>query len=159
MSHDDQTTVTGEVTDIFAHRFVVKTATGTILADLGPKGAEQVRLKTGEHVELIGEMKPSELKVRTIAMAGAAPVLVDHHKKPHEHDNVDPEQALKTAEANGFKVLGQPRRKPKHFEILGRDTAGDLVELHIELDGTLRKTRPVEDSDPKWATELRIARS
>ena len=158
MSHDDQTTVTGEVTDIFAHRFVVKTATGTVLADLGPEGGEQVRLKKGERVELSGEMKPSELKVWSIAKDGAASVQVDRHKKPHppgpEHADADPKPALRTAEANGFKVLGQPRRKPKHFDILGRDSGGDLVELHVELHGTLRKTRPVEDADPKWEADI-----
>ena len=156
MSHDEWTTIIGEVTDIFAHRFVVKTATGTVLADLGAKGVDQVRVKKGERVELSGEMKPSELKVRSITIDGAHPVLVDHYKKPplHEHDDADSKPALKTAEANGFKVLGQPRRKPKHFEILGRDSGGDLVELHVELDGTLRKARPVEDADPKWMTEL-----
>lgn len=158
MSHDDQTTLTGEVTDIFGHRFVVKTATGTVLADLGPKGADQVRLKKGERVELSGEMKPSELKVWSIAKDGAPPLQVDHPKRPHlhehEYDDADPKPALRTAEANGFKVLGQPRRKSKHFEILGRDAADDLVELHVELDGTLRKTRPVEDADPKWKAEI-----
>ena len=76
MSHDDQTTITGEVTDIFAHRFVVKTATGTVLADIGPKGAEQVRLKKGERVELAGEMKPSELKVWSIAKDAVAAAVV-----------------------------------------------------------------------------------
>lgn len=156
MSYDDQKTITGEVTDIFAHRFVVKTATGTVLADIGPRGAEQVRVEIGERVELAGEMKPSELKVWSIAKDGAPSVVVDHRKKhhPHEHDDADPKPALKTAESNGFKVLGEPRRKPKHFEILGRDAAGDLVELHVELEGTLRKTRPVDDADPKWQAEL-----
>jgi hypothetical protein len=62
--------------------------------------------------------------------------------------------ALKTAEANGFAVVGKPRRKPKHFEVLGRDAAGDMVELHIELDGALRKTKPVHEEDPKWAAEI-----
>jgi hypothetical protein len=57
-------------------------------------------------------------------------------------------------EANGFTVLGSPRRKPKHFEILGRDLAGDIVEPHVELDGSLRKTRPVREDDPKWGTEI-----
>ena len=36
MSHGEQTTLSGDVTDVFAHRFVVKTAKGPVLADLGP---------------------------------------------------------------------------------------------------------------------------
>ena len=176
MGHDDQTTVTGEVTDVFAHRFVVKTTKGKILADLGPKGAERVTVRESDRVELSGEMKPSELKVHRITMAGAQPITIEHKKpkpdehkepKPHEHEKpkphdgqhhepseADPAPALETVAANGFTVLGSPRRKPKHFEILGRDRAGDLVELHIDLDGTLRKTRPVTAEDGKWAAEI-----
>jgi hypothetical protein len=161
MSHEEQSkTLSGEVTDIFAHRFVVKTADGKVLADLGPKGADQVPLKAGDRVNLIGNMKPSELKVHSIARNGERPVGIEHPKKPHPHelDEADPGPALKTAEANGFTVLGKPRRKPKHFEILGRDLAGDVVELHVELDGSLRKTHPVHDDDPKWATEIKVRR-
>jgi hypothetical protein len=127
MSHEE-TTLSGQVTDVFAHRFVVKTANAKVLADLGPKGAERISLKEGDRVELAGNMKPSELKVHSIAKNGAPPVHVEHPPKPHprqlEHEEADPERALKTVEANGFTVLGRPRRKPKHFEILGRDPAG-----------------------------------
>jgi hypothetical protein len=161
MSHEE-TTLSGQVTDVFAHRFVVKTANAKVLADLGPKGAELISLKEGDRVELVGDMKPSELKVHSIAKNGAPPVHVEHPPKPHprqlEHEEADPERALKTVEANGFTVLGRPRRKPKHFEILGRDPAGDIVELHVELDGSLRKTRPVHEDDPKWATEIKVGR-
>ncbi len=155
MSPDSQTSLTGDVTDVFAHRFVVKTSTGKVLADLGPKGAEQVSLQAGDHVELSGEMKPSELKVGRIAKGGGPSVDIEH-KKPRldEHDDADPEPALQTVEANGFTVLGAPRRKPKHFEILGRDKAGDFVELHVEFDGSLRKTKPVEVDEEKWSHEL-----
>jgi hypothetical protein len=73
-------------------------------------------------------------------------------------EEADPRLALKTAEANGFTVVGKPRRKPKHFEILGRDGAADMVELHIQLDGALRKTRPVREDDPKWAREIEAGR-
>jgi hypothetical protein len=67
MSHEEPTkALSGQVTDIFAHRFVVKTADGKVLADLGPKGAEQVLLKEGDRVELVGELKPSEIKVHSI---------------------------------------------------------------------------------------------
>jgi hypothetical protein len=163
MEHKGQTrSLAGQVTDVFAHRFVITTEKGKVLADLGPKGAERVPLKQGDRVELIGDMKPSELKVHSIAKNGAPPVHVEHapkpHPHPHEFEDADPKPALKTAEANGFTVLGKPRRKPKHFEILGRDPAGDMVELHIELDGSLRKTRPVHEDDPKWETEIEVGR-
>jgi hypothetical protein len=31
---------------------------------------------------------------------------------------------------------------------------GALNELHIELDGHIRKTKPVDQNDHKWAGEL-----
>jgi hypothetical protein len=159
MDHEEKTrTLSGQVTDIFAHRFVIKTEKGKVLADLGPKGVERVPLQEGDQVELVGDMKPSELKVHSIAVDGGRPILVEHpgkpHHPPHQLEEAEPVAALKTAEANGFTVLGKPRRKPKHFEVLGRDSAGDMVELHIELDGALRKTKPVHEDDPKWAAEI-----
>jgi hypothetical protein len=163
MDHEKHTrSLSGQVTDIFAHRFVVKTDKGKLLADLGPAGTEQVSLCEGDQVDLIGDMKPSELKVHSIAKNGARPILLGHpgkpHHAPHELEEADPRPAVKTAEANGFTVVGKPRRKPKHFEILGRDGAGDMVELHIELHGALRKTRPVREDDPKWAKEIETGR-
>jgi hypothetical protein len=159
MNHERYTrSLSGQVTDIFAHRFVIKTEKGKVLADLGPKGAERVPLREGDQVELVGDMKPSELKVHSIAVDGGRPILVEHpgkpHHPPHQLEEPEPVAALKTAEANGLTVLGKPRRKPRHFEILGLDSAGDMVELHIELDGALRKTKPVHEDDPKWATEI-----
>ena len=147
--------VVGEVTDVFGHRFVIKTANGNFLADLTPKGAESVRLKAGDKVELSGERKPSEVKVRSIARNGGRVVAI---YRSDDDEPADPKLALETAEANGFTVLGQARRKQKHFEILGRGTSGDLVELHIELDGRLRKSRPIHDDDPRWAREIDGAR-
>jgi hypothetical protein len=163
MDHEKHTrSLSGQVTDIFAHRFVVKTDRGKLLADLGPKGAEQVSLREGDQVDLIGDIKPSELKVRSIAKNGARPILLEHlgkpHHAPHELEAADPRPALMSAAANGFTVVGKPRQKPKHFEILGRDGAGDMVELHIELDGALRKTRPIREDDPKWAREIEAGR-
>ena len=81
--------LSGTVTEVFAHRFVVETGKGKILADLGPKAAERVSLKEGDHVELIGDMKPSELKVHSIAKNGAPPVLVDHPEMPNREPGGD----------------------------------------------------------------------
>jgi hypothetical protein len=84
MNHEEKTrTLSGQVTDIFAHRFVVKTEEGKVLADLGPKGAERVPLREGDRVDLVGDMKPSELKVHSIAVDGGRPILVEHPGKPH----------------------------------------------------------------------------
>lgn len=157
MNHGEQTTLSGDVTDVFAHRFVVKTEKGPVLADLGPGGAEKVRLQKGDHVELWGEMKPSELKVSRIVRAGGEAISIGHGKPGGGKEDANPAAALRTVEANGFAVVGAPRRKPKHFEILGRDKAGDFVELHLEIDGTLHKSKPVAAGDAKWAQEMERA--
>jgi len=160
MSHDALTTISGEVTDIFAHRFVIKTATGKILADLGPKGAERVAVKKGDHVKVSGEMKPSELKVGQITKEGEQPIDIDHKKKPHEgkHErDADPNIAIRTARAAGFTVIGEPKRRPKHFELLGRKADGEFAELHVELNGEFRHAKPVAQGDPKWAPEMSAA--
>jgi DNA-binding sugar fermentation-stimulating protein len=53
----------------------------------------------------------------------------------------------------GFEPLGQPHRKPKHFEVLGRRNHR-LTELHVEFTGNIRKMKPVEEADPKWSEAL-----
>jgi hypothetical protein len=145
--------VTGKVTHVFGHRFVVETDRGAVLADLTPKGAEQHSLRIGEVVSLRGEMKPSELKV-SLLTAGKTTITIEHKKKPHDHHpHAEPGDALKAAREAGFEPLGEPRRKPKHFEVLGRRN-DRLTELHIELTGHIRKMKPVEDADPKWREAL-----
>ncbi|UDL90822.1 hypothetical protein LGH82_05890 [Mesorhizobium sp. PAMC28654] len=155
MPHHDALIVTGTITDIFAHRFVVETGCGRIPADLTPKGAEMIALKIGDRVTLSGEMKPSELKVEHYAKEDGETIAI-HHKEHHDSDiQAEPNAAIREAEAKGYAVLGEPRRKPKHFEILGRSRDGGLHELHLELDGHLRKAKPVLATDPKWAADIR----
>jgi hypothetical protein len=55
MSHEELTkALSGEVTDIFAHRFVLKTADGKVLADLGPAERRRPGLTRGG-VEALGD--------------------------------------------------------------------------------------------------------
>ena len=158
---DHQTrTISGTITHVFGHRFVVDTSSGAVLADLTPHGADQVSIKTGDVVSLFGEMKPTELKVSRFT-SGANTVEIAHKPKKHEghehdHKDADPRIALKAAKDAGFEALGDPRRKPKHFEVLGRRN-GELSELHIELDGHIRKTKPADRHDPKWSDALKAA--
>ena len=105
---------------------------------------------------LDGEMKPSELKVARLTRGGKT-TQIDHKKKPPHDDpspHADPSVALASARAAGFETLGSPRRKPKHFELLGR-RRGELSEIHVELDGEIRKSKLVASDDPKWSSELR----
>jgi hypothetical protein len=145
MPHHERVELSGTVGDVFAHRFVLETADGKVLADLGPKGAEKFRPKTGDRVQLEGESKPSEIKVHSITREGDEPVLIGHrkpmHEDAHEHAFADPKIAVRAAEKAGYYVVGEAQRKPKHFELRARDAKGNMVELHIELDGHIRKEK------------------
>jgi hypothetical protein len=148
MPHHETVTLTGTVTHVFGHRFVVETAQGAVLADLTPHGAERVTLQAGATVELTGERKPSEIKVTRIVTAGRS-IEIPHppkhgpgHHKPGHHAPADPAIALQAARAAGFLPRGEPHRKPKHFELRG-ERDGEAYELHVELDGRIRKTRPL----------------
>ena len=150
MPHDSQhTTVSGVVTAIFAHRFVIEAENGKFLADLGPEGAHRVRLRDGDVVIIHGERKPSEIKVSEIMKAGERSVRIDHpHKKHrprhhHEHDDVSPAAAIAAVTAAKFEIVGKPRRKPKHFEIDGWKD-GVRRAFHVAIDGTIRKTKPAK---------------
>jgi len=149
MPHHQTVVVAGKITHIFGHRFVVQTDREPVLADLTPRGLEQIELRIGDSVELSGEKKPSELKVTHFTRDGRT-MTIAHKEKHHDHPDADPKEALKAARAAGFATLGEPRRKPKHFEVLGQRDA-HFTELHIELDGQIRKMKPVDRHDPKWA--------
>ena len=150
MPHHPHKTANGKVTHIFAHRFVLETDEGAVLGDLTPHGQHQITLKIGDVVAVQGEMKPSELKVSRLTR-GKDTIDIDHDKKhgPHHHEPADPQIVLRAAKKAGYETVGEPRRKPKHFEVLGR-RGGKFEELHIELDGHIRKSKPVSAEDPKW---------
>jgi hypothetical protein len=148
--------LTGAVQNVFAHRFTLLTAEGVVLADLTPHGAEKIKLIVGDKVRIEGERKPSEIKVDRI-QRGDLTVTIEHPKKhgPHDardHDG-DAKAAAASARAAGFEVIGEPRRKPKHFEILGRRD-GSLSELHVSIDGNVRDSKPIRSDDGKWQDEI-----
>jgi len=158
--HHPERTATGTIALVFGHRFVLKTKTGHLLADLTPHGAEKIKLRIGAEVTIAGEMKPTELKVFAFT-AGGKTVRIEHgpkhhhhhhHHDHHHHEDADPAVAIEAAKAAGYAVLDEPRRKPKHFEVLGRKKGNKrkLEELHVELDGHIRKVKPVEAGDHKW---------
>ncbi len=133
----DTTTLSGTVADVFAHRFTLKTAAGTVLADLGPKGAALATLSSGDAVTVTGEQKPSELKVRSLTLKGQTIDLPRDEKPKHEAE-ADPEVVRKAVEAAGFTIVGAFRRGPRHFDVPARDRDGTALDLHVGFDGTIR---------------------
>lgn len=157
--------VSGSVRDIFAHRFVLRTEDGPVLADLGPKGGEKVTLRIGDEVQIEGERRPSEIKVSRLLRGSEVVDLSDDedhrydkkHKDPgeDEHDSADPQVATRAARAAGLLPIAPPRRKHRHFEVLARDPDGHLLEFHVELDGAERKRKLIDDDDDKWSEDIK----
>jgi len=155
MPHNETTALSGTIKHVFAHRFTLEAQGGTHLADLGPKGAEAFPLSPGLSVTLEGERRPSEIKVTRIETSGREPVFIEH-KKPnhgpgHKHADVqaDPNVVLAAARKVGWETHGDPRRKPKHFEVLALRNPGDWTELHIDFAGTIYKQKPADAE--KWS--------
>lgn len=149
--------VSGTVTAVFAHRFVIESKGAKCLADLGPEAVKLVDLKEGDKVTVTGEQKPSEIKVAEIVKAGGTPIRIEHKKKhdreePHAYR--DPKAAIDAVTQHGFKVIAEPRRKPKHFEILGRSANAEVLEFHVGLDGDIRKRKPADLREPKWKSAV-----
>jgi len=151
--------VSGTVTAVFAHRFVVESGGAKHLADVGPAAVKLVDLKEGDKVTLTGEQKPSEIKVTEIVKAGGKPIRIEHKKK-HDHEGPhayrDPKAAIEAVTQHGFKVIAEPRRKPKHFEVLARSAEGEVLEFHVELDGDIRKRKPADLHEPKWKSAVAV---
>jgi hypothetical protein len=79
-----------------------------------------------------------------------------HGRRPRGEGQADAESALalRAAQAAGWTTRGEPRRKPKHFEVLARQGQGPWAELHVDLDGGLYKVKALPADGGKWADEI-----
>jgi hypothetical protein len=146
----EQVELSGKVWGVFAHRFAIEIGDRKELVDIGPKGLERVKIAEGDSITVSGERKPSEIKAQSLTDSRGTTHRIDwppkHDKhKPHgnhhHHPDADPQIGLKAARGAGYAPFGEPRRKPKHWEIDARRD-GETFELHVELDGHIRKAKP-----------------
>jgi hypothetical protein len=79
----------GEITHVFGHRFLLKTGSKSVLADLTPRGLEVVGLRIGDRVALEGEQKPSEVKVSNLERNGET-FAIGHGPHDTREDEADP---------------------------------------------------------------------
>jgi hypothetical protein len=151
--HKLQTSISGTVTAVFAHRFVIENEDGKHLADMGRDVAGLVGLQEGDEVKLKGERTPSEIKVTEIERGAGRPICIEHKEK-HGHverdKHQDPRDAIAALARQAFQVTGEPGRKPKHFEILGRSAKGSFTEFHVEFEERIRNHGPADIHAAKW---------
>jgi hypothetical protein len=79
-----------------------------------------------------------------------------HHHGPGRHGpgheaeiDVDTTALKATLASEGYAVVGEARLRHRHAEFLARK-GGNLVEVHVEFDGHIRKVKPA-DVESKWA--------
>ena len=139
-------TITGTVWAVFGHRLAVEGRDGRVLADLGPRGGEGLTMAVGDEISFTGARKPSEIKVTSITLKDGAVREIAWPTKEHDdkadREKADPAAALAAVRAEGYAIEGEPERKPRHFEIVGSKD-GVRHEIHVELDGTIRKSKPL----------------
>ncbi|MGP7982414.1 hypothetical protein [Rhodoblastus sp.] len=157
----EQIAASGTVTSGFARRFVVEGKDGKHLADIGADAVDLVGLHEGDEVTFKDRRKLSEIKVTEIAKGRGESMRLERkhkHERKNGHDRRracrDPRAAVAAVKLEGFEVLGEPREKPKHFEILGRSTNGKFIEFHVEPDGAIGKRKPADTREPKWASAI-----
>ena len=137
---------------------MLKTGSKSVLADLTPRGLEVVGLRIGDRVALEGEQKPSEIKVSKLERNGetfAIGLVRTAPAKMSRPCNSD-------QNCRGRRISNYWRTAAANQSILrcwGKKAA-EFEELHIELDGGVRKTRPVSPHDhngnPKWSSKAHL---
>lgn len=154
MPHHETIALSGIIQHVFAHRFTLDANGKVYLADLTPKGADAFPLANGLKVQLEGEQRPSEIKVTLISAAGQQPVQI-HHNKPHHAPGHRPKHGgdydsalIAALKDRGWEMRGEPKRKPKHVELLARRGEGPWTELHVDFSGTIYKEK-APDAE-KW---------
>lgn len=148
----EQQSTQGTIWAVFGHRLAIEGPNGRVLVDLGPEGAKALTLqmarplKEGDSIAVSGERKPSEIKVTSITLPDGTCHTVPWKKPPHlggpGHAPADPAHAVTALERAGYRVDGEAKRRPKHFEIPATKD-GQAYEAQFDLDGTIRKAKPV----------------
>lgn len=143
MPHHHDVKTSGTITDVFGHRFVVKTRTGTVLADIGPDAAARITLGANQPVKLEGEQKPTEIKVHRISVGGSAYVEAHHEprdRKEHgeQENDFTAADAKRIAEKEGFRIVGALTPHKKHYEATA-EHGGSRHDIHVHKDHIMKK--------------------
>ena len=104
--HKRLASISGTVTAVFAHRFVVESSDGQFLANIGSEAVGRIGLREGDKVTRKGKRKPSEIKVTELEKGAGKPIRIER-KKEHGHDKRrnyrDPGAAIAAVAREGFE--------------------------------------------------------
>jgi hypothetical protein len=139
--------IAGTVTDVFGPRFVVETANGKVLVDIGPKGTEKVAIKPGEKIEIEGDRDKDQLRARRVTLANGHAYQMDKGAKGWREwltgsraaepaGSFGPADARKLAADKGYQVSGGPLATKKHFTVTAAKD-GKNYELQVHHDGKI----------------------
>lgn len=139
--------LSGTVTDVFGTRFVVETATGNVLVDIGPKGADRVVIKRGEKIGIEGDRRANEVRAHRVTMGDGHAYTVDKpgkswrewltgNRTPVAKPSFDPAQARNLATGKGYQVSGEPVAMRRHFKVMAAKD-GKNYELLVHRDGRI----------------------
>ena len=137
--------IVGTVTDVFGPRFVVETATGKVLVDIGRKGADKVAVKQGEKIEIEGDRRKDELRARRVTLANGHAYVVDKRgvswrewlvgkRAPEAAGYFGPAEARKIASERGYQVSSEPVATKKHYAVTAAKD-GRNYDLQVHRDG------------------------
>lgn len=141
--------IVGTVTDVFGPRFVVETATGKVLVDIGRKGADKVAIKRGEKIEIEGDRNKDQLRARRVTLANGHAYEVGKRGRswrewlvgksaPEPTGSFGAAEAKKFATEKGYQVSGEPVATKKHFSVMAAKD-GRSYELQVHRDGKVEQ--------------------
>jgi len=146
MPEHSRISISGTVTAIFGHRFVVQTGDSKHLADLGPDAARQIQLNEGDEVRVTGERRSSEIKVSEIVKAGGRAIQIAHQTTTREpRADRDPRAVIEAITRHGFDVVTRLRPTAEQRKFRKRPAKGSAVKLV----GMIPKHKPAAIRRPR----------
>jgi hypothetical protein len=148
----------GEITHVFGHRFVLKTGSKSVLADLTPRGLEVVGLRIGDRVALESEQNPSEIKVSKLERNGETFAI---GRGPHDtcEDEADPAIAIKLPRTPDIKLL-EDRAANQSILRCWEKRAPNLrsfTSSSTEMFGRLSQCpRTITNGNPNWSSKAHL---
>jgi hypothetical protein len=148
----EEVEISGTVIGVFAHRFLIQGVERKWLANIGRRSKSHVDLQDGDKVFVKGELRHSEIRVSEM-QRDLGRLIHKSNEKAHshhkDHSYRDPREAVAVVEQLGFQVVGDPRRKPKHFVILGRSRTRAMRKFKVNFDGEVRGQKVADHDDQK----------